>query len=110
MKIAAQESLECGPRGVAEPRIRRNCGAGPGAQHARRCATDAGARRNCRRKPGAFAALDKGTAWYFTMFGPAAEDAGGVTEDQPFHAAMAASGDFADPAHGPRPAREHRDG
>jgi hypothetical protein len=45
----------------------------------------------------AFAILDKGTAWYFSMFGPAAETVGGATQDQSFHAAMAASGDFANP-------------
>lgn len=45
----------------------------------------------------AFAHLDKGTAWYFSMFGPAAETVGDATEDQSFHAAMAASGDFANP-------------
>jgi hypothetical protein len=45
----------------------------------------------------AFSKLDKGTAWYFSMFGPAAEEVEGKTEDQSFHAAMAASGDFANP-------------
>lgn len=37
--------------------------------------------------------VDVGTAWYFSMYGPAEAEDG----DQSFHAAMAESGDFANP-------------